>query len=91
MLLQINKFGDFDELHTECILESPNQDSDIKSLLEEFGSEYVFIKDRYPHFKIKKDGIEGVKKNSTYTDLLIEFLIKKGFKKVKTISISIGD
>ena len=91
MFIEIESYGDYDVPQTECLLESPNEDSDIKALLKEFSEEYISDKDKLSHFSVNKDEITGVREDETSTKLFIEFLIKTGFKTVKPKKIRIAD
>lgn len=99
MFLAINSYGDFDVKHTNIFLESPQKDCDIKSILNSFYNDSGMSKDLTNSFetgqknkpKITKDGIFNIKKGNLYTELLIDYLIKHGFKKIKYNEIIISD
>lgn len=46
MVIQINRHGDYDVLTSDCILQSPQNDLNIKYLLNEFSNEVLFNHDK---------------------------------------------
>lgn len=106
MYIEIEKYADFDVPTTDCIIECPDSIS-INSLLKEFYSLYNLQNEGYNYdpedvnhtimvpviYSYTKGGdtITRLKNHDKYPDLFKKFLLKKGFKKIKTNKVSFSD
>ena len=97
-ILAVEMYGDFDIPVTHTLLEIPTGNYDIKVLLSEFLEEQKKKEDPLQggltKAIVESNGISRVRSSSDfsrYTSNLIDFLIRKGFSRVKMKRIIISD